>query len=908
MLTDMERPTASPDSLERGSASLLPMPRNPLGNSTSHDPVSFGPGNYAVQMNRQENHDEVMVDTREVSSTQVYQDQRTVNLDQRSIHFQQHVHGPDPNMIGDLAASAATSGLRAEAASVVAGVQVEAAQAVAQARVDAESTRAEAMNEISRLRAQVEYMTRENQWVRGQLQASIAQSEHTERARETQTQNLLSLNGTEMQGIIQRLDGLELQLTRVESKLDTHQEYIQDLWTQQAPAPQVLQEGSTTPVVRLDNQDPATRMPIGFHMQPVGEEDDDQENPNLFGVGCPSSVGEPDDVERRALRTKDLHHLKLPTLPDSASQFRSWKNAVRTMLLSYDHSPEGLLNDWLNPAFQARGQQAELLRTSSGDFPRLDRVIASVLCKPEALKTSFGLKIQSYVELCESTSQQVRGRYIVNLVSREFDTSVAAGAITSSLELFQLPVPQDSAAALRHWRDRVVYILSQLPVGQRPNEELMSQWIFNTLKRHPLMRRVMDKYYDSSIGSPNRSFDALWEGVERALLEAQHDTNTQSLRDDLKRGPTHVKKTPAVTATKGKEKGSPKANPKQAASSSSSTQPNKGTGKSTGKGESKDKKDSGKEKPKGSGSTSSTGGKPTKPMTPADKSNYPCIYHAKGRCMRGDSCPYSHASTAQAAPKGTSNGPSGTAKVAAAVAILATSAVADSHSGFLEFVGDTGAGENLGSVEAFKRQGLNLPSDFVTTSSKPLNFLTGGATNPEVLQSAFGLVNLIDSIKPTYCPSVRWRCQLVSCVPPNPVGHLFGNPIHYLCWFHRPRIAPLTSKGRLWKQFVLITMFQFSGSPSNALMVYPPPMFLLGGVILWLILLCCIPTMRLALAERRKGSVVLIQKVGLRCPCPLTLRLARAEVTEVMRTTRKSVGTRVKKGLNGNKTNQGFIT
>ncbi|CAK9028541.1 Transposon Ty4-J Gag-Pol polyprotein, partial [Durusdinium trenchii] len=39
--------------------------------------------------------------------------------------------------------------------------------------------------------------------------------------------------------------------------------------------------------------------------------------------------------------------------------------------------------------------------------------------------------------------------------------------------------------------------------------------------------------------------------------------------------------------------------------------------------------------------------------------------------------------------------------------------------------------------------------------------------------------------------------------------------------------------------------------------------------------------MRLALAERRKGSVVLIQKVGLRCPCPLTLRLARAEVTEV---------------------------
>lgn len=64
---------------------------------------------------------------------QVFQDHRAIHVDQRSVQFQQHVHGPDPSIVGNLAAQAASSEMRAEAASAVAGVRMEAAQAVVDA-------------------------------------------------------------------------------------------------------------------------------------------------------------------------------------------------------------------------------------------------------------------------------------------------------------------------------------------------------------------------------------------------------------------------------------------------------------------------------------------------------------------------------------------------------------------------------------------------------------------------------------------------------------------------------------------------------------------------------------------------------------------------------------------------------
>ncbi len=231
------------------------------------------------------------------------------------------------------------------------------------------------------------------------------------------------------------------------------------------------------------------------------------------------------DIERKSVRTKELHHLTLPSLPDSASAFRTWRNGVRATILSCDQSPEGLLTPWLAEAFNARGAASDTLSNDSGDFPRFDRVIASVLCRTERLKSSFGLRVPSYVEMCETEGKQVRGRYILNLIAREFDTSSAAGAITSSVEPFQLPNPQDSVVALKFWRDKVVYILTQLPTRDRPPEAMLSQWIYSSLNKRPSMRRIMDRYQEAGPGDPESTFDYMWRGVEQEILQSQHDQN-----------------------------------------------------------------------------------------------------------------------------------------------------------------------------------------------------------------------------------------------------------------------------------------------------------------------------------------------------------------------------------------------
>ena len=120
--------------------------------------------------------------------------------------------------------------------------------------------------------------------------------------------------------------------------------------------------------------------PPSFHSYRVGDDDlksrtsDDQA-----------------DIEKRTIKIKDLSKLRIPALPEAAGTLRSWKNSVVTMLLSFDLSAEGLLNEWLQKGLKARTtEEVEELKRSSGDFPRFDRMMAAALTRPEHLKSIFG--------------------------------------------------------------------------------------------------------------------------------------------------------------------------------------------------------------------------------------------------------------------------------------------------------------------------------------------------------------------------------------------------------------------------------------------------------------------------------------------------------------------------------------
>ena len=248
-----------------------------------------------------------------------------------------------------------------------------------------------------------------------------------------------------------------------------------------------------------------------------------------------------------------------------------------------------------------------------------------------------------------------------------------------------------------------------------------------------------------------RTFEHLWSGVERALKESQYDSNAQSIRDDLRRGPSQASKkqqqqqsqeSQALPAPKSKGKGKQREQEKD---------------KGPKAGGPKDPKDpKGKFKGKGAPKT----GTSTSKASAHQGSPPPCIFHARGKCTRTN-CPFSHdtsaasatstsgtphAVPAPSAPSAPPKASSAAGKPKAASALVAflgglCPGVGHGHvmglagnpttapaPGFVEFIGDTGAGECLGSPEALAKQGFQIPAQYFVETSHPLQFSTGGGS------------------------------------------------------------------------------------------------------------------------------------------------------------------------------------
>ena len=282
---------------------------------------------------------------------------------------------------------------------------------------------------------------------------------------------------------------------------------------------------------------------------------------------------DPVSMEDQCLRWKDVSSVKLPPLPDSAGALRSWKNAVLPMLIALDKSDQNFLYTWLMEAFHAKlPHEVEQLRFDSGGFPRFDRMLCSWLTRDSCLRGYFGPRIQSYLEESMTQGLQLRGRVLLNMIIREFDLDGALGGVVSSVELFQIPSPEGDQASLVSFRDRVQFILGQLPITDRPPDAMLSKWLFERLKRIRSMQIVLDRIRESGSNAVERSFEYLWGRLQRQIAEQQHEKNLSSIQEGLRKGPKKLgtpaspsKVSPdpkaAVAATqggKGKGKGKPK--------------------------------------------------------------------------------------------------------------------------------------------------------------------------------------------------------------------------------------------------------------------------------------------------------------------------------------------------------------
>ena len=123
--------------------------------------------------------------------------------------------------------------------------------------------------------------------------------------------------------------------------------------------------------------------------------------------------------------------------------------------------------------------------------------------------------------------------------------SIESMTLIETQELYNLPAPQDNAAALRQWRDKVNYVRNQIGPQDRPDPCLLAKWLYAWLKRHPLMRRHVDKIKDAPANSEVTTFEWLWNKLEQCLHESQQEANALSIQEALRKGPA---KKPAINA------------------------------------------------------------------------------------------------------------------------------------------------------------------------------------------------------------------------------------------------------------------------------------------------------------------------------------------------------------------------
>ena len=743
-----------------------PAPSSTLGPDLSSHPGSLGFVETIPQQSLSLTREEHVQDNRQWNvheTTQQFQDARQVH--QTVQQFVAH-QGLDPNVVSE--AVGAVTSARNEASQVVLQARSQVIEAnayfesqVSQLRSDLLAREAalgvahererllnlkleESMREIESLKSNLTNVT---QNVTGSLESTInARITEIEKTLSSMLPHMERFHKVDVPSLANRCQSLEGIVQVLQSDLKQDRELIQDVHAelQQLKQDQWWDEPDTSPKAQAQSPPKSPQghqgQPTGSRSVPVqpkgpgiyfdlfGEDDKSDHDSHEHDSQAKSSKDGDKDLESSSLRLKDLHYFKIPALPTDAGSYRSWKNTLRTSVMSFDRSTNGAVLAWFSKALTARTEhEKHELKVSSGDFPRFDRVLAAALCKPEHLRSSFGVRFQSYLESCDTSGVEARGRVMLNMVGSEYDVDRNAGAITTALELYNLPPPQDNAAALRLWRDKVIWVLGQISFQDQPEPKLLAKWLYDRLKRHPLMRRHIDRVRDADATDECRTYQWLWNRMEDSLKEQQQEANAISIQEVLKKGPTKAKPSNETAGGMLAHKGS-KGDKDKGKGQGKNDKDGKGSkgdkGKSKGKDATKTKQDdkTGKKGDKGTGKSD---------LSSAQKAQMPCIYFAQGKCFR-EKCPFKHEKQEEqqaAAAKVKPMPKAGmVALIAATISAATATAVPDVQPTYLDFVGDTGAGEWLGSQGALLDQGVHhsVLNSVMGTSSRPLNFTTGG--------------------------------------------------------------------------------------------------------------------------------------------------------------------------------------
>ena len=328
----------------------------------------------------------------------------------------------------------------------------------------------------------------------------------------------------------------------------------------------------------------------------------------------------------------------------------------------------------------------------------------------------------------------------------------------------------------------------------RPNDVTLFRWLYQTMKRVPFLKDMIQKIKDSRKGSDKKSFSWMRTNIKRILKEKKHDMNLDSLANMYSQPPpkqvhamasaVEVQTPPTHVTVNLQTGGTPIGNATAPQTGGEDTAPalpaqTKGGGR-------------GKTRSKSKGPR-----KKVSEMTAEEKKKIKCIFHRRGTCSSGAGCEFSHdcaqdlvrpdrAGITSGAAAAALSGMIGASQLtegrgentqgqdssealnersdlefwkgygirhvipilasafsqistmAAELApdvteISAMSAAVQeqfqrTESLAVELLGDTGAGETIGSLEALRKQGVpdELLEKLTQVLERPMKFSTGG--------------------------------------------------------------------------------------------------------------------------------------------------------------------------------------
>ena len=497
-------------------------------------------------------------------------------------------------------------------------------------------------------------------------------------------------------------------------------------------------------------------------MDELGKRKKKRDKSNSSGSDSDSTSSSSDEYHRESklMRLKAYDKLKVPGLPKSAAELRTWKNGLISQLVACCRSSERELLTWLVKPFEGE-------EIPSDEFPVLNRVIGSKILDA-AKGTRFSIDFQALQERSVRNGVQVQGHMLIAKICKKFRLDKEKGMSLSQQHLLALKPQGNEIKDLEIFRDRVEFVLSGLETSDYPAESILRTWIYDCLKSIPRMSLRVDKYREASVGSSQRSFQFLWQSMIEIIDEAQYDQNATSILSTLKvkvdaapgqPNPSDKKKNDKKEKKEKKDKGKKNEEDKPAAPVAPNPKPKPKGGKPKAKPE-----DKGQADPKGKASP--------KNEVVAGEKGVPCIFYPSGTCRR-DPCPYVHDKEAQPKPKPKAKAaavpivpsafalssvfPTGAnavkstvssfmprlfkTVVAATAAIISPSvqsmtstvpaltgsieskevpfSIFDPVEEAVTWLGDTGAGRTIGCVK-------QVPLDCVGDASKPVSFSTGG--------------------------------------------------------------------------------------------------------------------------------------------------------------------------------------